>query len=126
MSLWDDLVTQLRALFGLHPPVVPVVDEEPPQSLRPRVLLLTYNPIIHSEAGRRLVEVLGWRDVDELTRQYIADLHECSRGFLDYHIVQRMEVDAWPVKIDGFSFGIIRRSDQFRQFVAAKCEPFHE
>jgi hypothetical protein len=103
MSYWDQFLVLLRALFRTKPSAMPSA-EEPPASLSPRVLLITYNPIIHSEGGRRLVDVLGWRDVDELCKTYIADLRECSKGFLDYQIVQQIEADTWPVKVDGFRY----------------------
>jgi hypothetical protein len=67
-------------------------------------LLIGFNPIIRSEGGRKLTEVLHWNDIDRLCQEYIADLRECSRGFLDYQIVQRIEADAWPVKKDGFCY----------------------
>jgi hypothetical protein len=116
MSFWDQLTRWLRSLLEPPPPVVPpdeeeplppVVppdEEEPPESLSPRILLIVYNPIIQSEGGRTLIEVLGWNDVSTLVREYMADLRECSNGFLQYEIVQRMEVDALPVKADGFRY----------------------
>jgi hypothetical protein len=108
MSYLDQLQAWLRRLLQptspAAPPVVPPEREEPPQSVRPRVLLITYNPIIRSEGGQRLTKVLGWGDVEELCRDYIADLHECSGGFLDYQIAEQIEVDAWPVKADGFCY----------------------
>jgi hypothetical protein len=104
MSYWDQLKVLLRALVRPKPPVPPPGGEEPLPALQPRVLLITYNPIIQSEGGRKLTEVLGWNDVGRLCQDYIADLQECSRGFLSYDIVQRMEVDAWPVKVDGFRY----------------------
>ncbi len=51
-----------------------------------------------------LAEVMGWHDAGQLVREYIADLRECSDGFLQYEIVQRIEVDGWPVKTDGFRY----------------------
>jgi hypothetical protein len=36
--------------------------------------------------------------------EYVADLRECSNGFVDYRIVERIEVDDWPVKLDGFRY----------------------
>ncbi len=102
MSKWDELIEWFFSLFGPRPPAP--VGEQPPDVMRPRVLLITYNPIIRSEGGRRLTAVLGWNDVEALCREYIADLRECSNGFLDYQIVQRIEADAWPVKIDGFRY----------------------
>jgi len=78
--------------------------KEPPSSLHPRVLLITYNPIIESAARRGLSKVLGWHDADELCRQYIADLREASGGYVEYEIVERIEQDGWPVKEDGFRY----------------------
>ena len=104
MGFWADLRYRLQDFLGLETSDTPLGEEEPPQILQPRVLLITFNPIIRSEGGRRLTDVLGWHNVDELCREYIADLRECSRGFLEYRIVQRIAVDAWPRKIDGFRY----------------------
>jgi hypothetical protein len=104
VSYWDQLKAFLRALVRSKPPTPPPSGEEPPSSLHPRVLLINYDPIVESERGQKLTQVLGWNDVDRLCRDYIADLRECSDGFLDYEIVQRVDVDAWPLKVDGFRY----------------------
>jgi hypothetical protein len=104
MSTWDQFKALLNALIRSKPTVPPSAGDQPPQSLHPRVLLISYNPVIQSEGGRKLTEVLGWNDVDQLCRTYVADLAECSNGFLTYEIVQSIEADAWPVKKDGFSY----------------------
>jgi hypothetical protein len=75
---------------------------EPP--LRPKVLLLTYDPVIEAEGGRRLHDVCRWNDPDQLTAQYVADVRECSGGFLDYRIVERRLLDGFPAKKDGFRY----------------------
>jgi hypothetical protein len=104
MSYWDQFKVLLRTVFRTRPPVLPLKSEEPLPPLHPRVLLITYDPIIRSVRGRKLSEVLRWNDVNVLCRDYIADLRECSNGFLDYQIVQSLEVDTWPVKQDGFRY----------------------
>mgnify|MGYP000107869883 CR=1 FL=1 len=105
MSYWDELLAKIQALVRIGPPEKPrPVPGEPPESLSPRVLLITFNPLISSEGGKMLTQVLGWGDVDRLCQDYIADLRECSDGFLDYQIVQKIEADAWPVKVDGFRY----------------------
>jgi hypothetical protein len=104
VSYWDQLKAFFRALVRPMPPAPLPNGEEPPASLQPRVLLISYDPIIQSERGQRLTQVLGWNDVDRLCRDYIADLRECSNGFVDYEIVQRLEVDVWPLKVDGFRY----------------------
>ncbi len=103
MGFWADLKYRLQNLFGLETSF-PLGDEVLPQTLQPRVLLITFNPVIRSEGGRKLTDVLGWCNIDELCREYIADLRECSGGFLEYRIVQRIGIDAWPRKIDGFRY----------------------
>lgn len=68
------------------------------------VYLLIHAPRVRSENGRALHEVLRWHDPDELVRQYSADLHAASGGYLSYQIVERTVVDAFPVKADGFVY----------------------
>jgi hypothetical protein len=104
MSYWDQLRILVRTLFRTTPSTPPPPDAGPPASLRPRVLLITYSPLIQSEGGRALARVLGWGNADDLCREYIADLRECSKGFVEYEIVEWIEVDAWPVKEDGFVY----------------------
>jgi len=72
--------------------------------LAPRVSLVIYNPIIESEGNRRLNQVLGWNDPDELCAQYIADVQEASHGYVRYQIVERIELDEYPTKQDGFCY----------------------
>jgi len=80
----------------------PAPTREPPIS--PRVLLLIYDPLIESEGQKRLHQVNGWNDPEALTRTYIEDLRECSGGFVRYRIVERLLLDAYPVKKDGFRY----------------------
>jgi len=98
MSTWEQFQAWWRSLFP------PVEEPEPSPALRPRVLLITFNPIIGSEGGKKLTQVLGWRDVEELCAGYIDDLRTCSKGYVDYQIVERIEVGEWPVKEDGFRY----------------------
>ena len=98
MSVLDYLQNWLESLFPSRQA------KEPPPSLHPRVLLITFNPIIDSAGGKKLNQVLDWNDVEDLCRQYIADLHEASGGYVAYEIVERIEVDAWPIKEDGFRY----------------------
>jgi hypothetical protein len=75
-----------------------------PDATSPRVLLITYDPNIRPAGDRKLTQVLGWGNVDQLCQTFITDLRECSEGFLEYRIVQQIEVDGWPIKKDGFRY----------------------
>ena len=69
-----------------------------------RVLSIIHNPIIRAEGGRKLNQVLGWNDPDVLAQQYIRDVADCSYGYAQCQIVERREVDGFPIKIDGFRY----------------------
>src|SRR5262245_28069315 len=95
----DSLLDWLHTLFIPAPP--------PPtelKTLRPRILLVIQNPIIQSEGGKKLTQVFGWRDPDQLVPGYIADLKDASHGLVEPEVVERVEVNDWPVMKDGFRY----------------------
>ena len=98
MSAWVQVLGWVRSL--LQPPP----EAQPPPSLHPRVLLIVFDPPVSSEGGRKLTSVLGWQNVDNLCQGYITDLKECSDGLVECEIVQRIDVEGWPVKEDGFRY----------------------
>jgi hypothetical protein len=73
-------------------------------SIPNKVLSIIHDPRIPGEGGRKLHEVLNWNDPQELTRQFIADVAMCSHGRAIFEVVKQIEVDAFPVKIDGFCY----------------------
>ena len=75
-----------------------------PSTLNPRVLLLIYNPVIENEGGRKLSQVLGWNDPDDLAQRYIADVRDASHDLVQYQIVDRVELDSYPLKANGFRY----------------------
>lgn len=72
--------------------------------LTPRVSLVVYNPVIETAGGERLNRALGWNDPDRLCAEYIADVQEASHGYVRYRIVERIVLDEWPLKQDGFRY----------------------
>lgn len=72
--------------------------------LTPRVLLMIHNPVIETEGGKRLNQVLGWNDPDQLAANYIQDVADASHGYVRYQIVERLELDEFPSKQDGFRY----------------------
>jgi hypothetical protein len=77
---------------------------EPKDSVTLKVLVLNFDPIVHSEGDRPLHEVLRWNDPRTLTDEYIADLEECSGGYVHHEIVKWRDIDAYPLKEDGFRY----------------------
>ncbi len=68
------------------------------------VLVVSYNPRIRARGGVPLTKAQGWNDPRPLTDQYVADMAECSQGYVRYHVVQFMDLDEWPLKADGFRY----------------------
>lgn len=72
--------------------------------MRRRVLTITHNPTIALAGGRRLIAALGWNDPALLAERFIEDVRTGSHGLVDFHIVERLEVDGLPTKSDGFAY----------------------
>jgi hypothetical protein len=69
-----------------------------------RVAIVIHNPLLEAAGGRRLSERMGWSNPDDLARQYIADMSQCSGGMARYSVAARYEVDGYPPKADGFVY----------------------
>jgi len=74
------------------------------QTMKPKVLAVIYNPIIEGAGYKKLTQLFGWYEPEELIKQYIADISEASGGFVQYEIAEKIEVDGYPVLGDGFTY----------------------
>jgi hypothetical protein len=72
--------------------------------VQPKVLVLNFDPIIRSRGNRPLHQVARWNDPRALSDGFIADLAECSGGYVRYQVVDWKDVDAFPLKKDGFRY----------------------
>ena len=77
---------------------------EPLQVTVVKTLVIVYDPIVDPVTGRTLSEYLRWNRVDELARGYMSDVLEVSGGLARYQVVQRIDVDGTPVKVDGYQY----------------------
>jgi hypothetical protein len=77
---------------------------EPASARTIRVVVLNYDPILREHGEVRLSRHMGWHDPRALTERIVHDLREASRGFASYEVVEFLDVDAFPVKRDGFSY----------------------
>ncbi len=100
-----------------QPPLPPMPTDEPLVPLTPRVLVIVYNPMVDALKNLRLVEWgmknRGWKSIDELLAGYIGDVDECSGGVVKYNVVQRIDVDEFPVKVDGFRYTALEYLDMY-------------
>ena len=92
-----------------------------PAPVKRKVMVVIYSPPVPSEKGRKLSQVMGWNDPDDLVPKHIADLREVSSGYANYEVVERHESSRFPVKVDGFAY----TADQFVKAMRAGAG-FHD
>ena len=102
----SNLLNRLRDLIRnrLQPKVAPDSLVEPARLTTSKVLLLVYDPVIDRSSGATLSSLQGWYRVSELVSGFIKDILNTSKGLLRYQIEQRLDVDEFPAKIDGFRY----------------------
>ena len=84
--------------------------------VHPKVLMIVHNPTVPSEGGKRLTQLFGWHDPEKLANDYIADLKNVSGGYLNYQIVDRIDADLFPPKVDGFTY----TADEYVEVIRGK------
>ena len=107
----------LRRLFGGsdRPHPLDPVDLKPdfgpesdpvtlPEPVTRRVLTITHNPVLKRQRAKTVREHFGWNDSTALAQGYADDVLYASYGYARYKVVERLEVDAYPVKRDGFRY----------------------
>jgi hypothetical protein len=101
----------LRNLFGAKKPTVPAPAVTPADNLiepaiivTSRVLLVIYDPVVEPITVKKLSEYMHWKRPDDLANAYIQDIMETSGGMARYQIVERVELNEFPAKIDGYRY----------------------
>jgi hypothetical protein len=77
---------------------------EPARMVTSRVLLVIFDPVMDPFSGERLSHKMNWRSVDDLVSGFIADIADTSRGLARYQVVERIELNEFPAKTDGFCY----------------------
>jgi len=70
-----------------------------------KVFLLIFNPTI--DQGGTPVKLTGyfnWFNPDTITQSLVPVFPSVSHDFLSYTVAERVEVDGWPTKTDGFGY----------------------
>lgn len=84
-----------------------------------KVVVLVYNPRLKSQGGKSLIEHLKANDPLEYSRILADVVREASWGYINYRIVDVIEVDGYAEKVDGFryteeTFLEVRRTQQWQ------------
>ncbi|MCU0511216.1 MAG: hypothetical protein MUE40_01465 [Anaerolineae bacterium] len=111
----NDPRSRPRPPYGPPPP-----PDRRPEPLTRNVLMITHNPVLRSQGGATLRDFFGWYEPDELAAACIDDLHFATYGYARYSITEKIVVDGYPVKRDGF------RYDEHSYLEAWRTRRFHE
>jgi hypothetical protein len=109
-SFFRALLDLIASLFGGKKPTtpsqppVPVNDPaEPAQVSVSRVLVIVYDPVMDA-TGKKLSEHQGWNRTEDLATGFMADILQTSYGMARYQVVERIDVNEFPAKVDGFRY----------------------
>ena len=69
-----------------------------------KVVVVIYNPVLESQGGKPLIELLGANDPVEFSHILANVIREASWGYINYEIVDVLTIDGYPTKIDGFCY----------------------
>lgn len=104
-SFWEFILSLFRLTPSPTPIVIPQIadnDSEPAQITRSRVLVIVYDPLM--ENGERLSKAMKWKDTSDLLNGFMLDIMDISGGKLQYEITERIDVNEFPAKVDGFRY----------------------
>lgn len=88
----------------IRPVIPPDSANEPPVQTVLRTLVIVYEPTMEKASGTKLSDYMHWNSVEELAKGFMSDILQVSNGLVRYHIVQRIDVDAFPAKVDGYIY----------------------
>lgn len=96
-----------------------------------KVIVLIYNPILETEGGKTLIEHLKANDPREYSQILANVIREASWGYINYDIVDVVEVATYPKKVDGFryteeTFLEVRRTQQWQPATSSYRLMFEE
>jgi len=108
MSILDSLFSSFHKRKSAPPSQNPTIDpgslDERPEDITLRTLLIVYEPTMDKPTGRKLSQVMHWNQVERLCAGYISDVQQASGGLVHHQIVERVDVDAFPAKVDGYVY----------------------
>lgn len=94
--------------------------EEPPQVTVLKTLVIVYDPVVEQATGKKLSQYMHWNSVEDLAKGYMSDILQVSGGLARHQIVQRIDVDDFPAKVDGHKYD----AETFLKVVRGGIRPY--
>ncbi len=87
------------------PPQEPTDDpNELAQVTASKVLVIVLDPVMDEATGQKLSEQQGWGHPEDLATNFMADILQNSHGMARYQVVERIDVNEFPAKTNGFRY----------------------
>ena len=77
---------------------------EPAKITQSKVLVIVYDPVMDQTTGTTLSQQQSWYRTSDLITSFMLDMIQISGGMARYQIVQRVDLDEFPAKMDGFRY----------------------
>ena len=77
---------------------------EPAKITQSKVLVIVYDPVMDQTTGTTLSQQQSWYRTSDLITSFMLDMIQISGGMARYQIVQRVDLDEFPAKTDGFRY----------------------
>jgi hypothetical protein len=104
MNILKSLFRAENPFFIDYPPYGKDLDESlKPEPIKRKVLMISHNPFLHTK-GVTVKEHFRWNEPNQLADAYAEDVRWASYGYANYEIVDRLVVDGYPIKRDGFRY----------------------
>jgi len=87
-----------------QPTIAPDNPDEPPQVTILKTLVIVYDPVVDPVRGTKLSQYMRWNRVEDLATGFMTDILQTSGGLARYQIIQRIDVDGFPAKVDGYVY----------------------
>ena len=78
--------------------------DEPAQVTILKTLVIVYDPVVDQRTGKKLSQFMNWNQVEDLARGFMTDILQTSEGLARYQITERIDVDGFPPKVDGYQY----------------------
>ncbi len=82
----------------------PDASSPPPAVTSLKTLVIVYDPVVDVRSGKKLSEYMHWNRVEDLAKGFMTDILQTSGGLARYQIVQRLDVDGFLAKVDGYLY----------------------
>src|SRR5688572_20043559 len=105
MSIFDFLFRRRKTFQSASQPASALQGSDAqPLVTSLKTLVIVYDPVVDAMSGKKLSEYMHWNRVEDLAKGFMTDILQTSAGLARYQIVQRIDVDGFPAKVDGYHY----------------------